>query len=124
MKSLKISLKDAANLLNEASVVSVDHSLDDHILYPGFVEIENKPESVFLHLTLEFGIEKHAILFKEKDNKEIELFPFLSTIFLTDTKGDKRPITLLYPMGEKHIARILGTTIKKLKKDNNLEDFY
>ena len=90
---MKVLLEEAIELLQAASAVIVD---DNAVVYPSvWTEGMGEDDNEFLYLEWDQGTHEYNAKFSEGPNREITVIG--SSMFLIDTEGDERQITLLKP---------------------------
>jgi hypothetical protein len=80
----KITLKEAYQILEDASAIIID---DDVVLYPSLSELKEDDTNEFLFLRWDDGGHDYSLKFKEGDNQEVKVVG--SSMFLYDTHANR-----------------------------------
>lgn len=88
-----ITLKEAFEILENCSAIIID---DDVLIYPGlYEELTGEDDNEFMYLSWESEGMEYGIKFNEGLNKAVKVIG--SFLFLIDTEGEERQITILEP---------------------------
>jgi len=82
----KITLKEAYNILEQASAVIIN---DDVVLYPSLQELEDDDTNDFLYFRWDDGGLEYTLKFCEGDNQEVEISGASMFLYDTDANGDE-----------------------------------
>lgn len=85
-----ITLKEAFQILEDASAVIID---DSTLVYPSLSELEDDDSNEFMYLSWDDEGLEYNVKFDEGDNQEVKISG--SSIFLIDTEGEENQITIL-----------------------------
>lgn len=94
---MKIALKRAYDILENASAVIVDGWV---LVYPALAGLENSDEHEFMYLSWDNEGDEHTLEFYEGNNQEVEVMG--SSMFLYDSRSkdhtDHTQLTILIPL--------------------------
>lgn len=85
-----ITLKEAFQILEDASAIIVD---DSTLVYPSLSELEDDELNEFMYLSWDDEGLGYNVKFNEGENQEVKVSG--SSIFLIDTDGEENQITIL-----------------------------
>ena len=89
-KMKKITLKEAYQILEDASAIIID---DSTLVYPSLSELEDDELNEFMYLSWDDEGLGYYLKFLEGDNQEVKVSG--SSIFLIDTDREENQITIL-----------------------------